>query len=196
MERASGAERYLQGLAAFLLYVLVELLLFGRTVLPHMSTSFMGASEGDLKWVVWSVEWWPHAVAHGLNPFLPRVLAPLGLNLGWAASVPGPSLVMAPVTALFGPIATYNALLLLGGPLGAWSTYLLCRYITKAFWPSIAGGFFFGFASFELGSTKGGYLYLELAFVLPLLAYLVLRRINGDVGSGRFVLLVTLALTF
>jgi hypothetical protein len=190
MEPPSRAREYRHGLWAFLLYEAAALALFGARLLPHLTTSFAGAG-GDVKFDLWALEWWPYAVAHGVNPFLPHVIVPAGLNLAWSTSIPGPSLMMSPVTATAGPVATFNLMSLLAAPLSAWSAYLLCRCLTKRFWPSIVGGFFFGFASFELGHTRTGHLNLTLVFAIPLLAYLVIRRLHDDMGSRSFVLAAT-----
>lgn len=77
-------------------------------------------------------------------------------------------------------------LILLAPALAAATGFLLAHWITEAFWPSLAGGWVFGFSSYETGRILG---HLPLAFValVPLIAYLVLRRHRRDVSRRAFV---------
>jgi hypothetical protein len=185
----------------FLGYLAVAILFFGIPVLPHMTTRYIGLAGprlgpgvADPGFYMWSFAWWPHALTHGINPFFTHaVWAPVGFNIAWTTSVPGAALAAWPITALFGPVASYNAWMLLAPALAAWSAFLLCRHVTKAFWPSVAGGFLFGFSSYELAQMTT-HLDLSLVFVVPLVIYLVLKRLDGEISVRRFVALFTLAL--
>ena len=93
---------------------------------------------------IWSLAWWPHAVAHGDNPFVTRAIwFPYGLNLTWSTTIPGLALLFAPVTLLAGAIVAYDVAAVLLPALAAWTAYLLCRYLTGALWPSLVGGYLF-----------------------------------------------------
>ena len=82
---------------------------------------------------MWSLAWWPHALAHGANPFFTHVIwAPGGDNVAAAATIPAAALALWPVTALFGPLVSYNALVILSPPLSGLTAYLLCRRLTAA----------------------------------------------------------------
>jgi hypothetical protein len=185
----------------FLGYLIVSILFFGIPVLAHMTTRYIGLANGrlgpgvaDPSFYMWSFVWWPHALTHGLNPFFSHaVWAPIGFNIAWTTSVPGAALLAWPITALFGPIASYNAWMLMAPALAAWGAFLLCRHVSKAFWPSVAGGFLFGFSSYELAQMTT-HLDLSLIFVIPLAVYLVLRRLDGEITVRRFVVLLTVAL--
>ncbi len=77
-------------------------------MLRHFRRDLIGGGS-DPQLFVWSLGWWPHAVIHGLNPFVTHVLwAPHGSNLVWTTSVPGLALLLAPVTLAAGPGAAYN----------------------------------------------------------------------------------------
>jgi hypothetical protein len=73
--------------------------------------------------------------------------------------------------------------------LGAWSAFLLCRYITKDFWSSVVGGYLFGFSAYVLGHMLGGHLDCFAVFILPLIVYLVLAQIEGRIERRTFALL-------
>jgi hypothetical protein len=184
---------------AFGFYLVASALLFGLPVLSDPGHRFIGPPfHPDPRFFFWALAWWPHALARGMNPIWTHaVWAPGGYNLAWATGVPGPSLLMAPITIAAGPVVAYNALALLSCPLSAFASFVLCRRITGAFWPSLAGGWIFGFSTYQLGHL-GLHVNLELAFMIPLAVYLVLRRVDGDLSSPRFVagLTVVLVLLF
>src|SRR5438132_1425304 len=84
------------------------------------------------------------------------------------------SLALAPITVLAGPVVAYNLAALAAPALAGWGAFLLCRQVTRSFWPSVAGGYLFAFSSYEIGQMGAGHLNLTLVFALPLAAYLVL----------------------
>lgn len=136
---------------------------------------------------MWGLVWWPHAIAHAMNPFISTVIwAPDGINLAANNAVPGPSLLLAPVTELFGPIASYNVLSLLSPALAAWCAFRLCRYLTGNGWASLAGGYVFGFSSYEIAQLSG-HVNLVVIFAVPLSIHLVLLRVDARIGRRRFV---------
>jgi hypothetical protein len=126
--------------AVLLGYAAISFLYFGVRLLPHPGRLILGTGT-DPEIFVWSVAWWPHAILHGDNPFVSHAIwAPDGINLAWTTSVPAIAVAVAPVTLLFGPVAGYNVAALLLPALAAWAAFLLCRHVTRAFWPSLAGG--------------------------------------------------------
>jgi hypothetical protein len=197
LDRARLARRaspYVQGAAAFLSYALVSFLLWGLPIVGRFSRTFVGIGLGDSKLYAWSLVWWPHALIHGMNPFLARVLwAPAGVNVAWVTTLPGPSLAMTPVTLVLGPIVSSNILALLSAPLAGWGAYLLCRRITHSFWPALAGGYLFAFSTYMVGQMRG-HLNLTLVFPIPLAAYLVVRRVEGSLSRTKFIALLALVL--
>jgi hypothetical protein len=45
--------------------------------------------------------------------------------------------------------------MILAPPSPLWTAYLLCRHVTRSSWASLAGGYLFGFSSYELGHCSG-----------------------------------------
>jgi hypothetical protein len=169
--------------AVLLGYAAISFLYFGVRLLPHPGRLILGTGT-DPEIFVWSVAWWPHAILHGDNPFVSHAIwAPDGINLAWTTSVPAIAVAVAPVTLLFGPVAGYNVAALLLPALGAWAAFLLCRHVTRAFWPSLAGGYLFGFSSYMLGQQLG-HLHMTAVFVVPLAALVVLRFLEGELDGG------------
>src|SRR5579864_7060544 len=58
---------------------------------------------------VWDFWWMLHQLEHLGNPWFTRfIAAPVGTQLGYHALMPLEGLLMTPVTAAFGPSASYN----------------------------------------------------------------------------------------
>jgi hypothetical protein len=186
-----------QALAALSAYAVVSVLYFGLPILGNLSRSYVGGATGnphDPSAFMWYLVWWPFALAHGLNPFLPKVVwAPSGFNLAWATGIPGASLLAAPITLTAGPVVAYNILCLLAPPLAAWSAFLLCRHVTRAFWPAMLGGYLFGFSTYELGHMLG-HLNLVLTFLIPGCVYLVRLRLDDTLSPRAFTALMAIVL--
>lgn len=175
---------------AFLLYLIGSVLLFGLPIAGHLGSRFVGQGGPDSRLYVWDLAWWPHALAHGLNPFHPTLVwAPAGVNMAWVTGLPGPALAMAPVTALFGPVVSSNILALLAPALAGWAAYLLCREVAGRWWPAFAGGWLFAFSTY-LDAEMRGHMNLFLVFPVPLAAYLAVRHAKGGLSSRAFVLLL------
>jgi hypothetical protein len=176
-------------LAALAIFIGISVAFFGFPVLGDMSHSYVGFDHPDPASFMWFLSWWPHAIAHGLDPFVTHVVwAPSGFDLGWTAAVPAAAVVAAPITATLGPVVAYNALLLLAPALSSWTAFLMCRYLTRRFAPSLIGGYVFGYSTYELGQMLN-HLNLVLTFVVPLVVLLILLKINNDLSDRRFVCL-------
>jgi hypothetical protein len=194
-----------QAATALALYALTSLLFFGLPLLGDFRHAYLGLGRPGLgtgftdpSVYMWSLTWWPHALTHGLNPMVAHVLwAPQGVHLGWTTTVPGASILAWPLTAWLGPVAAYNVWMLLAPALAGWGAFLLCHHWTKAFWPSLLGGYLFGFSSYELAQMTA-HLNLALIFPVPLAVLLVVLRVEGKLRPFPVVLLlaVTLALQY
>jgi hypothetical protein len=167
------------------IYTLVSLVFFGRVLVLHGDRAYIG-KDHDPEIFIWSLAWWPHAILHGENPFVTHAIWPVtGLNLAWVTSVPGLAILAAPVTLVAGPVIAYNVASVVLPALAAWTAFLLCRHVTGSWWPSLAGGYLFGFSSYMLGHTLG-HLNLTSVFLVPLVALAVLRYIDGTASRRAF----------
>ena len=70
-------------------------------------------------------------------------------------------------------------------PLAAFSAFLLCRRVTGAFWPSVLGGYIFGFSPYLLGEALG-HLVCIAVFPVPLIALIALKRLDEEISAARF----------
>ena len=192
--RREGVLRRLGGhpnVLAFLGYTALSVVIFGIPVVGHLSSRFVGAGQNDAKLYAWCLEWWPRAIAAGENPFFARaVYAPQGVNMAWVTGLPGPAAVTAPITLMFGSVVSSNLLALLAPATASFSAFVLCRYVTKAVWPSFVGALVFGFSAYEMTQMRG-HLNLILIFPVPLCVWVVLRLFHRDIDTRRFVIAMT-----
>ncbi len=143
------------GLGALLLYGLVSVAFFGRGLIGHLSDRYIGTGI-DPGAMTWFLEWWHYAILHGVNPFHTHLVwAPGGDNLAATTLIPLPGLIAFPVTHFLGPIASYNIVMLCGPAFAAWTAFLLCRHLQLSGWPSLMGGYVFGFSPFMLSHMLG-----------------------------------------
>jgi hypothetical protein len=158
-------------------YILVAFAYWGVRLLPHPGRYVVGGGQ-DPQIFIWSFAWWPHALGHGLNPIHTHTIwAPLGINLAWTATTPGLALLATPLTAIVGPVVSYNVVALLMPALAGWTAFLLCRYLTHSLWASVIGGYLFGFSSYMIGQIEG-HLHMTSVFLLPLFALVVIRYVE------------------
>jgi hypothetical protein len=112
-----------QSLAALGAFILLSLVVFGRKVVVDPSGSTVGFAT-DPGVFAWHFTWWPHAIAHGLDPLITHLVwAPVGSNLAKATGIPSAATPAMPVTLAFGPVVTYNLLAVLAPALSAWTAF-------------------------------------------------------------------------
>ena len=165
-------------------YAAISFAYFGWRLLPHPGRLLIGSGHDPLVFI-WSFAWWPHAIGSWTNPFVTHALyAPSGINLTWSTTVPVLALAFSPITVLFGPVAAYNVAAVLLPALSAWTAYLLCRHLTRSVWASAVGGYLFGFSNYILAQQLQGHLNLTGVFLLPLIALVLVRYVEGELGAG------------
>ncbi len=149
----------------------------------------------DPNFYTWSLRWWPYAIMHGLNPlFTSQLGAPAGHVLAWVTTIPPLALISSPLTAAAGPVAAFNVLTAIALPVSGWMAFVLCRRITRRFWPALFGGAVYGFSAYEMNHAAAGQLNLTFSLLLPLMAYLVVLWRDGALGPRAFTGLLTAAL--
>ena len=173
------------------LYLMLSLQFFGTT--RGYATSVFGYGGDDFTFV-WCLQWWPWAIAHGIDPLVSRVVwYPRGIDMTWVTSVPALSLIGLPLTLAAGAIVTFNSFCLLAPALSAWSAFLLARHVTRDAPAAFVAGYLYGFSAYELGHLLG-HLNLSMICVVPLLLLICLKRMAGEIARGPGVALLTAAL--
>ncbi len=188
----------LQGLIAFVIYLVVMIFGLAQPLLPHLNVPQVQQSQVDANFYIWAIRWWPYAITHGLNPLFTNQITQSngisGYNLAWATTTPTLALLMWPITATAGPVAAFNLSLILAPPASAWATFVLARRLTGRFWPALFAGAVFGFCAYEISHEASGQPNLTVTLLIPLIAYLVLRWWDGSLGRRGFLIWMTLAL--
>jgi len=180
-------------LAVLLSFGVLSVALFGRNLIGHWSDRYIGMGP-DPGAAIFFFAWWRHALANHLNPLKISVIwSPGGSNLAWATPDPLAALSMLPLEVAYGPIAAYNVAILLCPALSAFAAFILCRKVTHSFWPSVIGGYIFGFSPFMYSHILG-HVNLVITFLLPLAVYLLLRWFGTEMSSRRLVCLLGLLL--
>jgi hypothetical protein len=185
----------MQGLLALAVYLAAWLSTVARPLVEHPGSAMLYQSSMDPNFFVWALRWWPYAISHGLNPlYSAQIGAPAGYPLAWVTLAAPLGLLAAPVTLTAGPIVAFNLLAAIAMPVSAWAAFVLCRRLTRRFWPSLAGGLIFGFSAYESAHIGAGQLDIVFSALLPLIAYLVVLWRDEAIGSGTLIGLLAVAL--
>jgi hypothetical protein len=186
---------FVDALGAFLVYQALAIFFYGREMIFRLGRVHAG-NRRDPQIFIWCFEWWPHAIAHRLEAFHPRIIwAPEGVDLAWVTSVPLPSLIAAPLTERYGAVVSYNLFMLLMPALAALTAFVLVRRITASTWPAMLGGYLFGFSPYMIGHQAAGHLVLTAAFLVPIVVYLALLRLDERIAPHWFAIALAMVLT-
>lgn len=186
------------GLLPLCIYTAISVLVFARSLLADFAGSYIGHGSDPADFM-WFLVWWPYAIAHRVNPFVTHAIyAPGGVNLAWSTAIPLASLIVAPLTTTFDPVVTYNILSIVSPALAAWTAFILCRYVSRSYWPALLSGYIFGFSPYILGQTLAGHLHMTLVFPVPLALYIAARCLDRALkpSIAAALLGVTLAVQF
>ena len=172
--------------AAFAVYLALSFVFFGLRLLLEPGRQYIGSYD-DPQIPIWSFAWWPHALAARREPVLHALRLVAGGRQPRVGQL-GPdrlAIVFAPLTLLVGPIASYNvAAILMPGRLGLDRVPALPPPHGASCGPRFVGGYLFGFSSYMLGQHDRA-AAADCGFLIPLLALLVLRYLDGELGTRR-----------
>jgi hypothetical protein len=190
-----AASPALQGLVALLVYLAIWVIAEVLPLVMHPGHAQLFQTSQDPNFYTWCLRWWPYAISHGLNPlYSTQVDAPAGVSLAWSTSVPPLALLVFPLTALAGPVVSFSLLVVAAIPVSGWAAFVLCRRLTRRFWPALAGGAVYGFSAYEMNHIFAGQLNLSFSLLLPLMAYLVVLWRDRAIGSRAFTGLLALSM--
>jgi hypothetical protein len=179
--------------ALVLLAYMVGALIVAWPLWTPLGDRTSAVNPGDMALFAWLVEWPPHAVANGDNPWFTDALnAPTGVNLMWNNGMSLPALVLWPVTALFGGLATVAVLLTLGMAGSAATAYAALKSLSVRTGPAALGGAVFGFSPAMLAQAHG---HPNLVFnvLVPVIVLLVVRLVTDEEPRRRDAILLGVA---
>jgi hypothetical protein len=138
---------------------------------------------GDLIQGAWFLRWTPFAIAHGLNPWSTNFIDyPANVNLAQNTTYPLLGGLFAPISLLFGPVASLTFLLWFSMVASASSLFLVLRQWVRMPAAAFFGGLVYGFSPYMVGQSFG---HLNLLFVpIPPLILFALAEIVVHQRSG------------
>jgi hypothetical protein len=144
---------------------------------------------GDTSLILWFIEWPAFALSHGQNLFYSTALFhPQGINMVANTSSLAIGVALAPITWLFGPVASLNVASTLGPAASALAMFWLLRRWVVWAPAAFAGGLVFGFSPFVVVNLAGGHLMTGFLVLIPLIAAcldeLLMRRRRSPVKVG------------
>ncbi len=178
-------------------YSILSLIVWSGIWTTH-PTSVTTCGCGDNSLVTWFLAWPAYALSHGLNPFFSTFANhPQGVNMLANASSTPVGVLFAPITWLFGPIASLNVALTLSPVLSALAMFILVRRWVRWAPAAFVAGLLYGFSPFLLVSLSNVWLMVGVAPVPPLMILfldeLLFRQrrspIKVGVGLGLLVFL-------
>jgi hypothetical protein len=180
-------------------FVLLGLLLWWHVWITGSPTTTITCQCGDPSQELWFLTWTRWALIHGHSPFLSNAIyagqggANMMTNTSWML----PAVLLAPVTWLFGPIASFNVLAVLAPALSGWCCFAAARVVTSFLPAQVLGGLVYGFSPFIVQNDPFGHINFTLAFFPPL-AFLLLYDLlvthrHGPVRVGVWMAVLVVA---
>ncbi len=152
---------------ALVAYAALAVLLFINTWVRPFTYSI--GSPGDPPQMMWFLAWSPFALSHGHNPFFSTYIDyPAGFNLLWNCTFPLMAAILAPITAILGPVFSYNVLETLAVGLSAWTAFLFIRRYVRNPIAAGLGGLVYGFSP-GMAAQSLGHPHVTLLFLPPLI---------------------------
>ena len=183
------------GFLVFLLYLSLSIFYMG--FYKHNVFSSMFSPGGDQSYFLFFLKWWPWTITHNVNPFKTNYLTyPRFYNTAWLTSVPILSLIASPITYYFGVIFSWNILMLLAPITAAFSAYLLFRYLKLNYFASFAGGYIFGFSTYEMAEFITGHIHMVYIFPVPVIILLLLKRFSKQISRKSFIISTAFLMVF
>ncbi|HVX21238.1 MAG TPA: hypothetical protein VHB02_07815 [Acidimicrobiales bacterium] len=151
------------------LYLALSVVLWWHVWSTH-PTATATCGCGDPALFMWFLEWPAYAIAHGHDPFFSTYLFhPDGINLLSNTSVLAIGIPLAPVTWLFGPVATLNVASTLAPALSAMAAFWVLRRWARWAPAAFVGGLLYGFSPYVLSSLVTAHLMTASLAPLPLM---------------------------
>jgi hypothetical protein len=142
------------GIAAVAYAVLA--VVFTYPLLFRLNEIVLGWPGDNLEYV-WKMWWVKHAILdlHTTPFFAPQIYYPYGYNMANAELTPTHTVLALPLTALMGPVVSYNLTILISFVISGLGMYLLVTAYTARVGPALIGGLAFGFSPYRVAHSVG-----------------------------------------
>lgn len=184
---------------AILLFAVPAVILWWRVWSGHPANT-LTCSCGDPAQQVWFMAWPAWALTHAANPFFSHAVnVPNGANLLSNTSGTLVGIVLAPVTWLWGPVASTNVALTLAPALSAWGCFVAVRPLVTWKAGAVPAALVYGYSSAMISSLVFGHVSVSLLVIPPLLfttVHEILIRQERSVQRDGVVLAVLVVIQF
>ncbi|HWC37434.1 MAG TPA: DUF2079 domain-containing protein, partial [Acidimicrobiales bacterium] len=200
-DRRTGRPRALAVVSlAFVAYLLMSIGLWWHVWSTH-PTTVTTCGCGDPAFFLWFLAWPAHALSHGQNLFYSTLqFHPTGVNMLSNTSELLLGVPLAPVTLLFGPIATLNVASTLSPALSALAMFWLLRRWVRWTPAAFLGGLVYGFSPFMLTAVATDHLMLGFLALPPLIVgcldELIVRQRRRPIAVGAVLAILVTAQYF
>ena len=156
-------------------FLVFAVIMWWRVWVTGHPSSTITCQCGDVSEALGFLAWTPWAVVHGHNPLLSNAIyagqggANMLVNASWIAF----SFLFAPITWLFGPIATFNVVVTLAPVVSGWCFFLAVRKFTSFVPGQIIAAALYGFSPLIVASDPYGH-FFQIWLIYPPLAFLCL----------------------
>ncbi len=165
-------------------------------------TSTITCPCGDTAQGVWFQAWTAWAIAHLHNPFLSHAIfaGQGGANMLDNTSGIFPAILTAPITWLFGPIASFNVAATLAPVVSGWAFFAFARSVTNWLPGQLLGTALWAFSPFLIAGVVGGHFQITWLYFPPVAAWalheLFAGRRHPPLLAGTVLGLATVAQFF
>ena len=150
---------------------------------------FVNGSLDDAYAIIWQIWWFKHSIAElGQNPFFTDfVEAPYGVSLTYTTL--SNHLIAFPMTWAFGPVASYNVMILLSFILSGLGMYLVTRHVIKDAAPSVFSALLYAFSPYHtVFSGAGGMDAAQIQYLPFMLLFLLRYEASRSIRDLVFLL--------
>jgi hypothetical protein len=184
----AAARRWLPGLlVAGAAYLAVSLAIWWHVWVTGDPGHTLTCPCGDVAVQLWWLEWLPRALLHAHNPFYSNAQFARfgGINAMMNTSLLLPAALLAPITLLFGPIASSNTANLVSPVLTGIAAYALAARFTSRTSARFVAGLAYAFSPFVMGNVDLGHLNLTMLAYTPLVLLVGDRMLRGETPALR-----------
>jgi hypothetical protein len=146
-----------------LLYAVLAFLCFAPALIDP-AHRFIGVGTDPLE-KMWFLSWAPHALTHHQSLlYTSTINYPSGVNMMWNNSTLLIGVLLAPVTALFGPVVAFNVAMYAAVVASAWCGYWSISRLVVSRLGATAGGLIYGFSPYMMGQSLGHLTLLVMVY--------------------------------
>jgi hypothetical protein len=146
-------------------------------MVAHWNSAVLGPPGDNLEYV-WKMWWFKEAIlTRGISPFFnPDIFYPFGYPVALSETTTAQTILGLPLTAIWGEIVAYNAMMFFSFVLSGYGLYRLLRELGVGACGGILGGVAFAFCPYRLSHLGAGHLPLMGTGWMPLL-FMALERL-------------------